>query len=82
MSQLSPQTSTRRTMAVRSPWNDPTGNSPDAQFLRTWLRYNSLRRDISHGRINWGVVYGVLFALGVSAAFWAGFGWMVTHIWK
>ena len=84
-SQLSPQTSTRgihlRT-EVQSPWASPLGSSPDAQFLLSWLEHDELDQRIARGRINWGAISGLALTVGVSAISWAGFGWMVSHIWR
>jgi len=82
--QLSPRTSTRgiamRT-AVRGPWSSPLGSSPDVQFLLSWLDPDELDQDMTRGRINWGAVSGLAFAVAVSATLWAGFGWVVARIW-
>jgi hypothetical protein len=79
----SPRTSTgmKMRMALRGPWSPALGDSPDEQFLRSWLESDS---DTVHeevgGRINWGVVSGLALALGVSATFWAGVGWVLSRI--
>jgi hypothetical protein len=82
-SQLSPRTSTRgitMRMALRGPWSDSPGDSPDAQFLRSWIEDDSDEDDSAQGRTNWGLVSGIVLAVGVSAAFWAGVGWMISRI--
>jgi hypothetical protein len=81
-SQLSPRTSTRgltMRMALRGPWTD-SGSSPDAQFLQSWLEEDSDAYDEAGGRTNWGLVSGMVLAVGVSAAFWAGVGWMISRL--
>ena len=82
-SQLSPRTSTRgitMRMALRGPWSDPPGDSPDAQFLRSWLEHDYETNEETQGRINWGLISGLALAVGVSAAFWAGVGWVISRI--
>ena len=81
--QLSPRTSTRgitMRMALRGPWSAPTTESPDAQFLRSWLENDADAEGDEHGRVNWGLISGLALAIGVSAAFWAGVGWMLSRI--
>jgi hypothetical protein len=83
LSQLSPRTSTRgitMRMALRGPWSDPLGDSPDVQFLRTWLEQDSEADEEAQAGINWGLISGLVLAVGVSAAFWAGIGWMLSRI--
>ncbi len=85
LSQLSPQTSTRGinlTMALRRSSDTSTGSSPDAQFLRSWLEYDSEKRGVSRGRINWGAVSGLALAIAVSATFWAAMGLIVVRLWR
>ena len=82
-SQLSPRTSTRgitMRMALRGPWSAPPGDSPDAQFLRSWLEHDYETDEETQGRINWGLISGLAVAVGVSAAFWAGVGWLLSRI--
>jgi hypothetical protein len=67
-------------MALRGPWNDPPGDSPDAQFLRSWLEHDSDTDEGTKGRTNWGLISGMVLAVGVSAAFWAGVGWMLSRL--
>ena len=81
--QMSPRTSTRgitMRMALRGPWSAPTADSPDAQFLRSWLESDTDADGDENGRVNWGLISGLALALGVSAAFWAGVGWMLSRI--
>lgn len=85
LSQLSPQTSTRGinvTMAVRRSSDAANGTSPDAQFLRSWLEYDSSKRGVSRGRVNWGAVSGLALAVAVSATFWAAMGLIVVRLWR
>jgi hypothetical protein len=81
--QLSPRTSTRgitMRMALRGPWSAPAEDSPDAKFLRSWLESDADADGDEHGRVNWGLISGLALAIGVSAAFWAGVGWMLSRI--
>jgi hypothetical protein len=81
-SQLSPRTSTRgltMRMALRGPWSD-AGSSPDAKFLQSWLEQDSDAYEEPPGRTNWGMFAGIVLAIGVSAAFWAGVGWVISRI--
>jgi hypothetical protein len=55
-------------------------DSPDAQFLRSWLENDAETDGNEHGRVNWGLISGLALAIGVSAAFWAGVGWMLSRI--
>jgi hypothetical protein len=80
---LSPRTSTRgitMRMALRGPWGSPPSDSPDAQFLRSWLEHDSDADFGAEGGINWGLISGLTLAVGVSAIFWAGVGWMISRI--
>jgi hypothetical protein len=83
-SQLSPRTSTRgitMRMALRGSWSaSPGGDSPDAQFLRSWLEQDSEPDEEAREGINWGLIAGLTLAVGVSAAFWAAVGWVISRI--
>lgn len=85
-SQLSPQTSTRGidvTLAGRRSSDMAIGGSPDAQFLRSWLEYDSeLKQSVSRGRVNWGAVSGLALAVAVSATFWAAMGLIAVRLWR
>jgi hypothetical protein len=68
-------------MALRGPWSPAPGDSPDEQFLRSWLETDSdTANEEPGGGIKWGVVSGLALALGVSATFWVGVGWVLSHI--
>lgn len=80
--QLSPRTSTRgltMRMALRGPWSD-TSSSPDAKFLQSWLEQDSDAYEERPGHTNWGMFAGIVLAIGVSAGFWAGVGWVISRI--
>lgn len=82
-SQLSPRMSTRgitMRMALHGPWSDPPGDSPDAQFLRSWLEHDSDSDEDKPRGTNWGLISGMILAVGVSAAFWVGLGWIISRI--
>ena len=83
--QLSPRTSTRgfeATTPVRDRRISPLGGSPDAQFLLSWFEEDELDRAYARGGMNWGVISGLAFAVGVSAISWVGLGWIVAHVWR
>lgn len=83
MWQPSPRTSTRGVkmrMSLRGPWSPALGDSPDEQFLRSWLEQDSDSNAEPSGRTNWGVLSGLALAVVVSATFWIGVGWFLSHI--
>jgi len=86
LTQLSPRISTRGInvkITVPSPWSEPQGSSSEAEFLRSWLEYDSdLDLDDADRGFSWGTVSGLALAVGVSASFWVGLGWMVSRIWR
>ncbi len=82
--QPSPRKSTRgmkMRMSLRGPWSPALEDSPDEQFLRSWLESDLETEEAeAGGRINWGIVYGLALALGVSATFWFGVGWILSRL--
>jgi hypothetical protein len=81
--QRTPRLSTRgmkMRMALRGPWSPALQDSPDERFLRSWLEQDSEPEYEPHGRTNWGVISGLALAVGVSATFWVGVGWILSRI--
>jgi len=81
--QRTPRTSTRgkkMKMALHGPWSPAVQDSPDEQFLRSWLEHDSDPEHDPCGRTTWGVISGLALAVGVSATFWVGVGWIISRI--
>jgi hypothetical protein len=55
-------------------------DSPDERFLRSWLEHDSEPEYEPCSRTNWGVISGLAIAVGVSATFWVGVGWVLSRI--
>lgn len=72
--QLSPHSTSRVTIAVKSPWSKPPQNMRDMLFLRSWLELDSSvdDDDLPKSRFNWNAALGIVIAVGISSAFWLG----------
>jgi hypothetical protein len=85
ISQLSPQTSTRKT-SIRVLIDDgstASQNRRNIQWLRSWFEYDSRAREPRSGRrLNWNAMLGLGLMLGISSAFWTGIGLMVSRMVK
>ena len=82
--QLSPQASTRGTnmrIAIQGPWSAPLGSSPDMQFLKSWLEYDSELEDVAGRRVNRRPALGLALSFGLSATFWAAIVLIVARVW-
>jgi hypothetical protein len=72
--QLSPQSTSRVRIAMKSPWSTPPQNMRDMQFLRSWLELDSTVDDDEFPKscFNWNAALGMVIAVGISSAFWLG----------
>ena len=75
--QLSP-ISTQDSTATES-WDVPPSNWEDMRFFRSWLVYGSGGEPDRVRGINWNAMLGLALVLIVSAAFWAGLGFLLAY---
>jgi hypothetical protein len=85
VSQLSPQTSTRKTN-IRVLIDDGS-IAPESlgniRWLRSWFEYDARAMEPRSGkRLNWNAMLGLALMLGISSAFWTGVGLMVSRMVK
>jgi hypothetical protein len=66
---------------IREGWHFPAAYATDANFLRSWLVYDSrLASEEGRGKFNWNFLVGLLVAGGASAGFWAGMGMAIASL--
>lgn len=80
--QLSPQSTSRLRIAVKSPWNTPPQNLRDMHFLRSWLELDSTvyDDDVPRSRFNWNAALGIVITVGISSAFWLGAAQVIARL--
>ncbi|MFZ0805464.1 MAG: hypothetical protein WAN03_04745 [Candidatus Sulfotelmatobacter sp.] len=82
ISQLSPQTSTRKTN-IRVLIDDGSAapaSRGNMQWLRSWFEYDSRTSEPRGGkRLNWNALLGLGLMLGISSAFWTAIGLMISR---
>ncbi len=93
-SQLFPVSGSRETpfcWTIHNSWESAPTDLPDIlrdisrdiEFVHSWSVYDSrVRPGLELPRLNWNAVLGLTAATLVSAAFWAGIGLMIVHIWR
>ena len=68
-------------LSIRDGWRFPAAYATDANFLRSWLVYDSkLASEEGRGKFNWNFLVGLLVAGGASAGFWAGMGMAIASL--
>jgi hypothetical protein len=85
MSPLATSRIARGTITVQDPWSALRGSSLDLAFLRSWLELNpdvDVNDFAPSGRFNWGAISGLALTVAISASFWAGVAWTVSHVWR
>jgi len=80
--QLSPQSTSRVRIAVKSPWSASPQDKGDIVFLRSWLELDSTVDDDEPptSRLNWNAALGIVITVGVSSAFWLGAAEVITRL--
>jgi hypothetical protein len=64
-------------------WGSSAATLQDAEFLRSWLVYDSeIQTGRTRGRINWNLLLGLALAATVSTSFWTGLGLVIARFWK
>jgi hypothetical protein len=82
--QLSPVFDVRESQ-IDLPFNERaeghSKNWQDAEFLRSWLVYDSDLQSYRRG-LNWNAILGLSLAVSVSVAAWTGIGVALSHLLK
>jgi hypothetical protein len=68
---------------IEGPWSVPPANFRQAQFLRSWMDYDSgipFGRHAESAGFNWNALLGLLLAVGISAGSWAGIGLSLSRL--
>lgn len=83
--QLSPLSGTRESQAGLSSserWQVPFSHWENAKFYRSWLVYDFNPQGAATRGIDWNVLLGLAFTVGVSASFWTGVGLLIARVWN